>query len=163
MATEITEMIKLKVMEEGNKMGWADCRFKDEAGCKRNGSAHILLDILDSRDQLNIPIMWEHYTIDHKVQPNVNERSIIMNLSADKVRGRIIQTRSVSGGSIDGVPILYVEKTEKGYSHNVGEDVDWRFVEKLDSLLTNSVPDYKQRMIQESNQGKPTQLYRGII
>ncbi len=142
-------------------MGWAECRFKDETGCKRTGSSHILLEVIDSGDKLNIPIMWEHYAIDHRVQPSENERSIVMNLSPDKVRGRIIQTRSITGIPVEGVPILYVEKTENGYSHEIGEDVDWRFTQHLDSLLTNSIPDYNQRMIQESNQGNPTQLYRG--
>jgi hypothetical protein len=115
------------------KMGWANCRFKDETGCKETGSSHYHVTLEDIGVMLDVPCMWKHYMTEHLVQPTERERQAVMAANSDKASSKKIQTR----GRPEIIQVMYVEKTDRGYTHNIGTRPDTEFIEKLETLIGN--------------------------
>ncbi len=84
-------------------MGMGECRFDD---CNEMGSKHYLVKLVDQNITINVPEMWKHYTVYHFVQPNEDERNVVMGANLDKIKVQTVQTRS----SGDTLNVLYVEK-----------------------------------------------------
>jgi hypothetical protein len=114
-------------------MGFALCRFKDETGCQVTGSQEFHIRLEDLKVDLNVPTMWRHYMIEHLVQPNKDEMDTIMNADVNNTTGKFMQTRSMEQNR--KLHVLYVEKTDSGYTHEIGEKVDKEFINKLDLIL----------------------------
>jgi translation initiation factor 2B subunit (eIF-2B alpha/beta/delta family) len=81
--------------------------------------------------------MWKHYVIDHFVQPTEEERTIIMTADPEKASVNVAYTF----GKQEMKLILYVEKTDKGYTHRTGEKPDKEFIGKLEEILKKIEPE----------------------
>ena len=114
-------------------MGFAFCRFKEKTGCSKTGSMEYDIHLEDQNVMLNVPEMWKHYLEDHLVQPLKSEREIVMSANPMYANSCLIGTFSI----LKEVPILYVEKTPNGYTHEVGSTIDKEFRDRL-QLLVNS-------------------------
>ncbi len=117
-------------------MGWGECRFKEETDCRERGSIDYRVTLPDIRVRIDVPVMWKHYMLQHFVQPTEREREIIMSADPSQASGRERLTRSL----MEEVRILYVEKTSRGYTHEVGTEPDTKFIEKLERILSCTKP-----------------------
>ncbi len=113
-------------------MGIAFCRFKEETGCAEIASEHYLINLEDLEVRINVPAMWKHYMTEHLVQPTEKERETIMAANPDRTSGTLIGTRSASEPK--EVKIMYVEKIDGSYSHEIGNKADTEFIEKLETI-----------------------------
>ncbi|MBI2042810.1 hypothetical protein HYT25_00275 [Candidatus Pacearchaeota archaeon] len=115
-------------------MGFALCRFRERTGCNETGSKYYNLFL--GNLHVNVPEMWKHYMINHLVQPLSEEREIIMGADLNDVKGSVVGTRGIT------LPrqILYVEKTDEGYTHQIGTKPDQKFIDKLESILERIEP-----------------------
>jgi hypothetical protein len=112
-------------------MGYALCRFD---GCTEKGSTHYLVRLTDLNKILNVPIMWKHYMTEHLVQPTELEREIVMAADPEKAISGMI----VTGCMTSEIKVMYVERTETGYTHELGDKPDTEFVDKLEMILSKS-------------------------
>ncbi len=118
-------------------MGFAVCRFNKETGCNETSSRHYHIDVQDKDLRLNVPDMWKHYMTKHLVQPTKEEREAVMSLDLSQINTQMMQTRSISTYAHPSkeLLVLYVEKTDTGYSHEIGTKPDTEFIEKLEEIL----------------------------
>jgi hypothetical protein len=114
-------------------MGFAFCRFKENTGCSVTGSTEYMVHLEDKNILLNVPEMWKHYLEDHLVQPLRSEREVVMSADPMYANACLIGTF----GTPREIPILYVEKTQGGYTHEVGRVVDAEFRDKLQTLVNS--------------------------
>ena len=121
-------------------MGYALCRFRDETGCYEKGSQEYNVLLPDLGIRINVPSMWKHYMTEHLVQPNENEREIVMAADPSKATGILAGTLSISKEIPEEVLIMYVEKTESGYTHQTGIKPDVEFINKLEAILSKVPP-----------------------
>nr|MCK4930098.1 hypothetical protein [Nanoarchaeota archaeon] len=119
-------------------MGFAFCRFHEETGCDETGSQEYHVHLEDLDVMINVPSMWEHYMTKHLVQPTKREKEVIMSADPEKATGRFIQTRGTENP--EELMVLYVEKTESGYTHQIGTKPDTKFIEKLETILKKFEP-----------------------
>ena len=119
-------------------MGFALCRFSEETGCGETGSRHYIVHLPDINTKINVPEMWKHYMLEHLIQPNKEEREAIMNANPQKASGKLIRMRSAEKPK--EVNVMYVEKTDDGYSHEIGMVPDYEFIRKLESILSRIEP-----------------------
>jgi len=113
-------------------MGFAVCRFSQDAGCEKTGSQHWYVRLPDLT--LNVPFLWKHYAEDHLIQPTSEERSVVLAADLSTVTGQFVQTRSIA--TPRELLVLYVERLGKNrYSHIVGSERDVEFISKLEQLL----------------------------
>lgn len=61
-----------------------------------------------------------------------------MAADPEKATGTKIQTRGLEGP--EHLMVLYVEKTEKGYTHQIGTKPDTEFIGKLETILKKFEP-----------------------
>ena len=133
-------------------MGYGDCRFKPENGCKRQGSSHYLITFKDKNIVLNVPSMWKHYMKDHLVQPTLEEFGYVMNANLEKVETFHASTIGESEFKLSigieklgvlEIPILYVERlaSESGYTHKIGDSPNAKFISKLEDMISRQ-PNY---------------------
>jgi len=115
-------------------MGWANCRFQEETDCSETGSVDYHVNVGNLGVVLNVPSMWEHYATEHLVQPTAREREVVMDADPSTVSGRRRLTRSLH--QQETVKILYVERTDSGYTHDVGTEPDTEFIDKLELILS---------------------------
>lgn len=119
-------------------MGFAFCRFREETGCKETGSRHYNINLEDLNVAISVPSMWKHYMTEHLVQPTAREREVIMKADPEQATGERIQTRGLERPEY--LMVLYVEKTEKGYTHEIGAKPDTEFIEKLEKIVKRFDP-----------------------
>jgi len=119
-------------------MGFALCRFREETGCSKTDSQeyHVYLSDLDV--MINVPSMWKHYMTEHFVQPTEREREVVMSADPTQATGQLIGTRSLQRP--EEVMIMYVEKTNTGYTHQIGTQPDTQFIDKLETILNRIQP-----------------------
>lgn len=113
-------------------MGSALCRFSED-GCQETGSQHYYVNLPNAK--LNVPSLWKHYMTEHLIQPTDLEREVIMAANPDQATGRRVITKSV-----EEIKILYVEKTDTGYTHQIGTEPDIQFIEQLEKILDGIEP-----------------------
>ncbi len=117
-------------------MGWANCRFREDEGCKETGSQEWYVHLPDVNRVINVPSMWRHYMIDHLVQPTAEERKVIMAADPAKANGRFKMTRGATE-----LMVLYIERLGKNqYTHQIGIKPDNEFIGKLEAILMNVRP-----------------------
>ena len=118
-------------------MGSALCRVP---GCYENGSIHFNIhtaELTKHQIYLFIPIMWEHYMVQHKFQVQKYHRNLIMGIKLNDptVSCEKIITRNAEQPT--EVRVLCVEKTKDGYDHATG-GIDYMFINHLKALLAIS-------------------------
>lgn len=119
-------------------MGFALCRFRKETSCSEIGSREYHVNLLDLNVMINIPSMWKHYMTEHLVQPTERARGIVMAADLNQATGQLISTRSLQRP--EEVRIMYVEKTDTGYTHQIGKQPDTQFIDKLEKILDKTQP-----------------------
>jgi len=117
-------------------MGFAFCRFREKTNCSEIGSQEYHANLLDLNVIINIPSMWKHYMTEHLVQPTEREREIVMSAELDQATCQLINTRSLQRP--EEIKIMYVEKTDTGYTHQIGKQPDTEFINKLETILDKS-------------------------
>jgi len=120
------------------KMGFAYCRFREETDCSEMGSQHYNVHLSDLDVMINVPSMWKHYMTEHLIQPTQREREFVMAADPNQATGTLITTRSQERPK--ELRIMYVEKNETGYSHQIGTQPDIQFIDKLETILNGIQP-----------------------
>jgi hypothetical protein len=66
----------------------------------------------------------------HNVKPKKEIRDLIF--------GKPVDVSKLPKTPLNYVKVLYVEKTKRGYDHEVGESPDLEFIHRLDELISKS-------------------------
>lgn len=119
-------------------MGFALCRLHDETGCSETGSQEYHIHLQDLNVKLNVPSMWKHYMTEHLVQPTQREREVVMGADPSRATGEFFGTRSFQ--KTEEIMLMYVERENGGYTHQIGAEPDMEFIEKLEDILANVEP-----------------------
>ena len=111
-------------------MGLGNCSF---AGCKEttNENYNLVVTEGDKEYGLNVCGMWRHYAINHRFLPTEEERNVVMNSRIGGLVHKLSEREYIS--------IMFVEKTNGGYSHRQGiPNTVW--IGKLEELLRGVEP-----------------------
>ncbi len=119
-------------------MGFALCRFHEETGCSETGGQEYRVHLQDLNIMINVPSMWKHYMDEHLVQPTELERDVVMSADPTRATGQLIRTRSSQRS--EEIKVMYVEKTDTGYTHQIGTKSDVPFINKLETILNKIQP-----------------------
>lgn len=118
--------------------GWANCRFREETGCRERGSTHKHIRLHDSNVLLYLPCMWEHYATKHLVQPTEEERRLVMATDSDNISCPSADEypyEELKSGKLRLVKMLCVERT---CNHPIGTKPDEKFIKKLEAIVVNA-------------------------
>jgi hypothetical protein len=105
-------------------MGFGECRF----GCGEKTNIDYTIPLKHLNTGLQVCGLWQHYMEVHNVKPKKEIRDLIFGKPVDLAK--LPKTPP-----LDYVKVLYVEKTDSGYDHEVGESPDWEFIHRLDDLI----------------------------
>lgn len=120
-------------------MGLGFCRFDE---CQKlpikEKSTNLDYNIIlpDQNLELCICGLWEHYATQHNVLPPRRARDAVMAADPSKATTNVIRWR---GQRLEILSLYFVEKTNEGYNHKIGDSLDTEFITKLKQIIGNGL------------------------